>query len=376
MQQIVKGHEVSGICDCESGQRSVRVTGGNYPDESLGEGRSGAGPTSAGGVASGGRVSGSGGGPSVQGHGDPPGVKGAQRVGREGALCSHTPSRLTLWAPARSSAARRRARPRTRSARTPVGRPAEERATCRTPAPPPSALRPCPSPSAPPPPWNRACANPKPAPTPRSPRGAVRREACTSGQARAGCRWPPGGRGPEELEAADREGRRWTLCRPREGPRLAACAPLSPAAVLAGTTLPSGRCGGRTRPLPAAARGRGSCGRPGRGLRGRGGRRAGRGGVGRGPLDAGRARGGWGPRARAPRGHAGGGERGQGRGDPRAGVPAAARRSPHKARGGPRPDCGDPGCLRPPCPGKAAREEWPSIQGSARSGDHGAGEPR
>lgn len=88
-----------------------------------------------------------------------------------------------------------------------------------------------------------------------------------------------GGRAQEEPEAAGPERRRQTLGRPREGRRIAACASLSFASALAGTTFPRERCGGRLRPLPAAVGGRGSCGRPGRGARRPQGRGEGRGGA-------------------------------------------------------------------------------------------------
>lgn len=72
------------------------------------------------------------------------------------------------------------------------------------------------------------------------------------------------------------------------------------------------------------------------------------------------------------RGHAGVSKCSRGRGAPRAGVSGAARRPPHKAQGGSRPDCNDPGRFRSPWSGKTVLKEWPHPQRPAKSGDHRA----
>lgn len=171
-------------------------------------------------------------------------------------------------------------------ARTPAGRPPRDRSTRPALASPRPALRLRPPPSAPPPAREPRLRAPNPATSPRSLWGTV--------SLPGGLYFRPGpGRGSTIRESRKRPARRRDDGRcvgPREGPSLAACAPLSPVAALAGTTFPRELCGGRTRPLPAAARGRGWCCRDGSGsLRG----------AGRGRLDAGSPRGGWGQRARA-----------------------------------------------------------------------------
>lgn len=338
----------------------------------LGEGLAGAGPTGAGAVASGGRVWGDGIGPSVQGHGDPPGVRGAQRIGREGKLCSHAPSTTTLWTTARPQRC-----PSARASSPSVGgdtRGTRTRGASHLPRPSTAHFSPSATPLAvsPAPVVELRLRESEPGTDSQKPvgRGPSVGRPVLPARLGPGVHSHPEAAVPNSRKRPALKGDGGRCVGPGRAGALRPALRSVPPPPWPGLRFPGGvavaaHAHFRRRPrarVQAVGGVGGSAAAVG----------AGRGGVGRGPLDAGRTRGGWGERPHSPRRHAAGGECGQGCAGPRAGVPTAALRSPHKARGGPRPDCGDPGCLRPPWPGKAAREEWLPIQRPARSVDRGA----